>query len=139
MAAKRSLSARSKEGVVMTQKKDSRKDGRVPVGYDLLYKVKGQPEVHLKYGRCTNMFDLSEGGMAISTEKPLSAGTELDITFHVIFKDRQSSPMEAKGRVTYCVHLPKKKIYRLGVEFIHILKEDREEIARFVKIKSHNK
>ncbi|HAJ57790.1 MAG TPA: hypothetical protein DCL35_08550 [Candidatus Omnitrophica bacterium] len=119
----------------MAHKKDNRKVKRVPVGYDLLYKVDGQPEVHLKYGRCTSMFDLSEGGMAIYTERPLAVGTELDITFHVIFKDRQSPPMEAKGRVAYCAPLPKEKTYRLGVEFTHILPKDREEITSLVKTK----
>ncbi len=115
---------------------DKRRATRVSVGYDILYKVEGQPEEDLKYGRCTHVFDLSQGGMSICRETPLAIGTQLDITFHVIFKHRQSHPMEVKGKVAYCVPIPGKDVYRLGIEFINILPSSQEEIAALVKSKT---
>jgi c-di-GMP-binding flagellar brake protein YcgR len=115
---------------------DKRKFKRVPVGFDLLYKIEGEPEVHLKYGKCVRMFDLSEGGMAIWTDTPLTISTELDITFHVIFKDYQTPPMDAKGRVAYCVPIPGKNMYRLGIRFTRILPEAQQEINRLIKTKT---
>ncbi|MBI5872618.1 MAG: PilZ domain-containing protein [Candidatus Omnitrophica bacterium] len=85
------------------------------------------------------MFDLSEGGMAIRTDKPLGIGTELDITFHVIFRDRQSPPMEAKARVIHCIPIPEKKLFRTGIEFSKILPEDKKEIAALVRSKPGKK
>ncbi|HQP92133.1 MAG TPA: hypothetical protein PLU24_05605, partial [Candidatus Omnitrophota bacterium] len=53
--------------------RDKRKKVRVPVGFDLLYHVKGKKEIELEIGKreiCTHMFDLSEGGMAMWVKEP---------------------------------------------------------------------
>lgn len=121
---------------------DKRRTSRVPVGFDLLYKVAGEPDISVQFGAqeiCTHMFDLSEGGMAIWTSRPLAIGTEMDITFHVIFKEGQTPPMEARARVVYCQSMPDEKKYRLGIQFSDIRPEDREYVTELVRVREEDK
>jgi hypothetical protein len=62
--------------------------------------------------------------------------TELDLSFHLIFKDHQTPPIPAIGRVRYNAEAEGGKRYRVGIEFITIKKEDRKAISDFVNIKT---
>ena len=118
---------------------DMRKSKRVPVGFDLLYKVDGVPANSLEIGKreiCTHMFDLSEGGMSMWVNSPVAVKSKISITFHVIFKEGQTPPMDAKGVVVYCAPLPEVKKYRLGINFTDILPQDLAYINELVEIKS---
>ncbi len=118
---------------------DKRLAKRVSVGFDLLFKVGGSNNFHLEFGKkeiCTHMFNISQGGISIWTTKPISVGTELNITFHVIFKEGQTHPIYAKCRIMYCSLLPDKKRYRLGLKFIEIPPQDLDYVIELVRIKS---
>ncbi len=119
--------------------KDLRMTKRIPVGFDLLYKVDGSPETSLEIGKkeiCTHMFDLSEGGMSMWVNSPVAVKSEISITFHVIFKKGQTPPMDAKGVVVYCTSLTEAKKYRIGINFTDILPQDLLYITELVEIKS---
>jgi len=123
----------------MKNNKDLRKTKRIPVGFDLLYKVSGSSEASLEIGRkeiCTHMFDISEGGMSMWVNSPVAVKSEISITFHIIFKKGQTPPIDAKGIVVYCTPLPDVKKYRLGINFTDILPQDLIYITELVGIKS---
>lgn len=123
----------------MKSNKDLRMTKRIPVGFDLLYKVDGSPEISLGIGKkeiCTHMFDLSEGGMSMWVNSPIAVRSEISITFHVIFKKGQTPPIDAKGVVVYCTPLPEAKKYRIGINFTDILPQDLLYITELVGIKS---
>ncbi len=114
---------------------EKRKNKRVPITFDLMCKVNAPVEVRLKVGDkdvYATTFDISEGGIAIVTDKQLTVSAELDLSFHLIFPDHQTPPMSAIGRVRYIAVSAGKKGYRVGIEFIKIDEEDRKAISDFV-------
>lgn len=118
---------------------EKRKSRRVEVLFDLVYKVGATPAVSVKVGdkdKYATTMDISEGGMAIMTDYSVPVLTELDITFHLIYKDHQTPPMSAIGRVCYISVAANRKGYRLGIEFIKIKDEDRKRIIDFVRARS---
>ena len=70
-----------------------------------------------------NMANISTGGMFISTEEPIRAGTRMVVRFELPNKHR----VIAVSRVCYV-----KKAQGLGVEFLTLDDEDREEIETFI-------
>lgn len=119
--------------------REKRRFPRVCVQFDLIYKVNTPPEVRMRVGEGeirASTFDISEGGMAIITERQIPYSTELEILFHLIFPDKQTPPIYAVGIVRYNTATPDGKGYRLGIQFINIDKNDKQTIADFIKIKS---
>jgi len=70
-----------------------------------------------------NMANISVGGLFISTEEPIKAGTRMVVRFELPNKHR----VIAVSRVCYT-----KKGLGLGVEFLNLDDEDREEIETFI-------
>src|ERR1044072_5332810 len=70
-----------------------------------------------------NMANISTGGMFISTEEPIRAGTRMVVRFELPNKHR----VIAGSRVCYV-----KKGSGLGVEFLKLDDEDREEIETYI-------
>jgi c-di-GMP-binding flagellar brake protein YcgR len=115
---------------------ERRRFKRIPVRFDLIYKVNRPPSVRMILGKeelFAWLIDVSIGGMAIITKNFIPDGAELGLTFHLIYKDRQSPPMHALGSVCYSVLLVDTPGYRLGIEFTKISDKDRQRIVDFVK------
>ena len=71
-----------------------------------------------------HMANISTGGMFISTEEPLRTGTRMVIRFELPNRHR----VIAVSRVCYT-----RKGRGLGVEFLNLDDEDREEIEAYIK------
>ncbi len=72
-----------------------------------------------------NMANISTGGLFISTDEPIRAGTRMVVRFELPNKHR----VIAVSRVCYT-----KKGQGLGVEFLSLDDEDREEIETYIAI-----
>jgi c-di-GMP-binding flagellar brake protein YcgR len=70
-----------------------------------------------------NMANISTGGLFITTEEPIRAGTRMVVRFELPNKHR----VIAVSRVCYA-----KKGIGLGVEFLKLEDEDREEIETYI-------
>ena len=116
-------------------KEERRKFKRIPVRFDLIYKINRPPSIRISM-REKEMFawlvDISEGGMALIAEDQFPDAVSLDLTFHLIFKDQQTPPMHAEGRVCYKILLTDIPGYRIGIEFTKIDKQDKQAIIDFV-------
>lgn len=121
---------------------EKRRYTRVEVGFDLVYRSGGALEVRMKADQkdqYASTIDVSQGGLAIVTDRFFEVGSDLDIEFHLIFREYQTPPMPAKGRVKYCAPLEEKGKYRLGIELLEIAQEDEKEIEDFVNLKTRQK
>ncbi len=115
---------------------NKRRSSRIAVNFDIIYKLKSLPEVHMKVDeseRYALMLDISEQGMAIETDYQVPELSELEITLHLIFKDRQTDPMHVVGGVRYNLYLADRKKYRLGIKFLQIDDDIKQEILDFIK------
>lgn len=114
---------------------ERRRFKRIPVRFDLIYKINRPPSIRISM-RQKEMFawlvDISEGGMALIAEDQFPDAVGLDLTFHLIFKDKQTPPMHAEGRVCYKIALTDIPGYRIGIEFTKIDKQDKQMILDFV-------
>jgi c-di-GMP-binding flagellar brake protein YcgR len=70
-----------------------------------------------------NMANISTGGLYITTEEPIRAGTRMVVRFELPNKHR----VIAVSRVCYT-----RKGHGLGVEFLSLDDEDREEIEIYI-------
>jgi len=70
-----------------------------------------------------NMANISAGGLFINTEEPIRAGTRMVVRFELPNKHR----VIAVSRVCYA-----RKGRGLGVEFLNLDEEDRDEIQAFI-------
>ena len=118
---------------------ERRKHKRVQVDVDLYYKVDRPPEIRMKIGeqaKRTGMVNVSEGGIGYVSDSDIPVLTEIDITFHLIFKDGHSREIRAEGQVRYCYPLPEFErypVYRIGAEFIGIDEKNRGLIIDYVR------
>ena len=115
--------------------REKRRFPRVSVEFDLIYKLNSPPQIVMKIEdqeRHASLLSISESGMAIQSDQQIPEATELEMLFHLIFKDRQTPPMYAVGQVRYNNLLPGSKGYRIGIQFINIDEADRKTIADFV-------
>lgn len=71
-----------------------------------------------------NLANISSGGLFINTEEPIRAGTRMVVRFELPNKHR----IIAVSRVCYA-----KKGQGLGVEFLNLDEEDREEIQSYIQ------
>ncbi|HYM00892.1 MAG TPA: PilZ domain-containing protein [Blastocatellia bacterium] len=71
-----------------------------------------------------NLANISSGGLFINTEEPIRAGTRMVVRFELPNKHR----IIAVSRVCYA-----RKGQGLGVEFLNLDDEDREEIQSYIQ------
>ena len=118
---------------------ERRRHKRVRVDVDLFYKVDRPPEIRMKIGdqsKRTGMVNVSEGGIGYVSDSDIPVLTELDITFHLIFKDGHSQEIRAQGQVRYCYPLPEFErypVYRIGAEFSSIDEKNRSRIIDYIR------
>jgi len=122
--------------------KERRKYPRLRVDFTVIYRVEEPVAVRMTIGArevYALMLDLSEGGMALSTDCNIPIDTTLLIKFTLINLnaegDERAKTMNIVGAVRNNIMLSRSE-YRLGVLFKRIKNEDRSTIAEFV-IKSH--
>ena len=78
-------------------------------------------------------YDLSEGGLSLSTDYPLPIGTGVLLKFRLLNKpgvsdDDSARKFEVHAESRYCTRLPDKS-YRVGLRFMALSVMDREFIA----------
>lgn len=74
--------------------------------------------------------DIGAGGMRLSTNVDVSAGTELELRFHLRAGDRE---ILARGRVVLSFYNRKLNMYQHGIAFTAVAREDRTAIDDFVR------
>src|SRR4029078_1935382 len=100
---------------------ERRRFERAPISAQVEYELTNSSSGPSRVRR--NMANISTGGLFISTEEPIRAGTRMVIRFELPNKHR----VIAVSRVCYT-----KKGLGLGVEFLNLDDEDREEIETFI-------
>ncbi len=120
---------------------------RLNVNFIVTFQVNQPPEVRMTIGELdvdALMMDLSEGGMAITTDYELPNLSLLYIYFTLInpFKGEEGrvTKMELLGEVRSCVAMPQNnKQHRIGICFTQIKEYDKRAIADFVKLNASQK
>jgi hypothetical protein len=117
---------------------EKRKFKRVPVNFDLLYKVQLPAAVSLKLGdieRPAIAQDISEGGMGLLTNFDILPGALLKIKFSITNENEpgrgKTQNFELDVQVCYCIRA--KNAFRLGVSFVNIVFSDRLFISNYIK------
>jgi len=124
--------------------KERRRSQRLKVDFTLTYQVNHPLVVRMSVGWNHNiyalMLDLSEDGMAISTDFNIPISTILAINFTLInlnaeTEEERIKSMELLGEVRY--NAPEEKgEHRLGIRFSKIAPIDKDAISSFVKAAS---
>lgn len=119
---------------------------RLNVNFIVTLQVHNPPEVRMSVGGLdvdALMLDISEGGMAITTDYEIPAGTLLYIFFTLInpYKTEEDrvTKMEISGEIRSCVPSGNHKQHRLGISFTQIKEYDKRAIAEFVRLNSSDK
>ena len=99
---------------------ERRRFERAPISAQVEYELTNSSSGPSRVRR--NMANISTGGMFITTEEPIRAGTRMVIRFELPNKHR----VIAVSRVCY------RKVNGLGVEFLNLDDEDREEIENYI-------
>ena len=99
------------------RRKHERAEVTAQVEYELTNSSSGPSRVR------RNMANISIGGLFITTEEPIRAGTRMVVRFELPNKHR----VIAVSRVRYA-----KKGIGLGVEFLSLDEEDREELKDYI-------
>jgi len=121
--------------------REQRKFKRVRVNLSVIYRLARPAAMRLLIGNKevkATMLDLSEGGISVLTNYDIPKVAALLIKF-TLFKIENSDvcfygPMKIGGEVRYNLPLGGNE-YRLGICFKKINKQDKSEIANFVKSK----
>ncbi|HEX8183901.1 MAG TPA: PilZ domain-containing protein [Blastocatellia bacterium] len=106
-----------KSSVQLERRRFERAPITAQVEYELTNSSSGPSRVR------KNMANISTGGLFIATEEPIKAGTRMVVRFELPNKHR----VIAVSRVCYA-----KKGIGLGVEFLGLDDEDREEIETYI-------
>lgn len=124
--------------------KERRRTRRLKVDFTLTYQVNHPLVVRMSVGWNHNiyalMMDLSEDGMAISTDFNIPISTILSINFTLInlnanTEEERIKSMELVGEVR-CNTPAGKGEHRLGIRFTKIAPIDKDAIAYFVRATS---
>jgi uncharacterized protein (TIGR02266 family) len=99
------------------RRKYERAEATAQVEYELTNSSSGPSRVR------RNMANISLGGVFIATEEPIRTGTRMVVRFELPNKHR----VIAVSRVRYV-----KKDIGLGVEFLSLDEEDREELKEYI-------
>jgi len=100
---------------------ERRRFERAPINAQVEYELTNSSSGPSRVRR--NMANISTGGMFITTEEPIRAGTRMVIRFELPNRHR----VIAVSRVCYV-----RKGTGLGVEFLSLDDEDREEIESYI-------
>ena len=125
---------------------DKRRSKRLMADFTLTYQVDQPLNLRIDAGWKADivalMFDLSEYGMAVSTNYNIPVRTLLQIKFTLINlnapAEDQVKSMQITAEVKSNIQVDKDE-YRLGLSFAEIKEEDRLAIAQFVKESSFRK
>src|SRR5205814_2385799 len=109
----------SKSSNPAERRKNERAEVTAQVEYELTNSSSGPSRVR------RNMANISIGGLFITTEEPIRAGTRMVVRFELPNKHR----VIAVSRVCYA-----RKGLGLGVEFLNLDDEDREEIEAYIAV-----
>jgi c-di-GMP-binding flagellar brake protein YcgR len=123
------------------QGQEKRQSRRLLIRLAMLYRVDKPLFVRMQVGNkevLATTIDLSEGGIAISSNYDIPVKTVLLIKFtlyRINFDGKVKSygPMEIIGEVRYNTALDKKR-YRLGICFTKLNEKDKSEIRDFVNL-----
>jgi hypothetical protein len=120
------------------RKNEKRKFKRIPVNFDLLYKVQLPTAVSLKMGnieRPAIAQDISEGGLGLLTNFDIPPEALLKVKFSIADRNasgrKKTQNFELDVQVCYCLRA--KNAYRLGVSFLNIVLSDRLFISNYIK------
>ena len=125
---------------------ERRKSNRLKASFILTYQVNQPLSLRMTVGWDSDivalMLDLSQEGMAISTDYDLSVATVLLMKFTLINLeaegDERVKAMKITGEVKSNILLDKNE-HRLGIQFTQINENDKFAIANFVKMASIKK
>jgi len=121
--------------------RDRRKSQRLRIRLAVVYQINKPLTVRMQAGdkeTVASALDLSEGGMAISTNYDIPLQSDLLIKF-TLFKvdndDRVSfyGPMEIVGEVRSNTTI-ENSLHRLGICFTKLDEKDRQEILNFISM-----
>lgn len=119
---------------------------RLNVNFIVTFQVNKPPEVRMSVGGLdvdALMLDLSEGGMAITTDYEIPSGTELYIYFTLINPNRKEddrvTKMELLGEVRSCTGIDNNKQRRLGICFSQVKDGDKLAIGDFIRLNIQDK
>ncbi|MCU0665627.1 MAG: PilZ domain-containing protein [Candidatus Omnitrophica bacterium] len=120
---------------------ERRRFSRLKIRLAIVYQVDKPLSVRMQVGEkeiLATALDLSEGGLAISTNYDLPVGVILVIKFTLFRVEDDGKvnfygPMEIQGEVRSNVVIPN-DVRRLGICFLKIQDKDKQEISDFVKL-----
>ena len=118
-----------------------RKFKRLEASFILIYQINQPLSLRMTIGWDTEvvavMLDLSEEGMAISTNYDIPIGTIMSIKFTLInliaIEEERVESMKMRGVVKSNILLGEGE-HRLGIQFSHIDEKDKLAIANFVRM-----
>ncbi len=119
--------------------RDRRKSPRLRVRLAVVYQINKPLNVRMQIGDrefVATTLDLSEGGIAISTNYDIAVQTDLLIKLTLFKVDNENKvtfygPMEIIGEVRSNT-LQENKEYRLGISFTSIEENDKAELIKFL-------
>lgn len=109
---------------------------RVSLDAVLYFKVDRPPEVLLRIGQETKVgyaVDISEAGISFLVDIELPKGTEIELSFDLVFADGKKPKIATIGEVVYCFPRVPQKSYRVGILFMEIRQNDKKLIEEYVK------
>lgn len=121
---------------------DRRQFRRVPIDVSLFYRINRPPELQVAApgDSCrTGAVDISEGGLGFISDQEILPPSELGITFHLVFRERENPTITALAQVRYCRSLQPVRnppAWRIGASFTKIDDADRHLIAEYVRLSS---
>jgi c-di-GMP-binding flagellar brake protein YcgR len=119
---------------------ERRKFKRTPVDFTVFYNVNSPIEVRIKVGDreiVALAADISEGGMAITTDCEILALAVITVKF-VMLNDKaplaesRRRSISVRAEVRYNMMIEGKREYRMGVRFVDLSDDDRRFIHKFV-------
>ncbi len=121
---------------------ERRKYDRTPVNFLVYYKISSPVVVRIEVGDreiVALAADISEGGLAITTDCKLPPVTTVSVRFLMMnysayIEDRKSRIMTCRGEVRYNISMKEGRGYRIGVMFLDMPGGDRNHIRQFVSM-----
>jgi len=121
---------------------ERRKFKRLVIRLAVLYQVNKPLFIRMQIGDkevLATTIDLCEGGLSVSTDYNIKAGSELILTLtlyrvNATNKVESYGPIRLTGEVRSCLPLHEQNRYRLGICFTSVTNEDNTAISRFIKL-----
>ena len=122
----------------LSNTKIQRRDAfRVNENVKVKYRIIFSETIPLETWKTTRTVDLSETGMQIRTETPLTLGQQLEITMDIDTLGIRETLTDIKAKVVRCSN--KQKAYFLGIKFENISKKAKDTIIKLVVLSQRNK